>query len=155
VLHTFERHLPLKKESNLAKHWDYLYERSNGCVGVLKDWLCRTLAVTLERGKESVTPKDLADQALSVSQCEKMITEALEGESILQEKKECSTRLRNLLGIDRALLADPGPCTTTDTTCQQKCEVSSRRPNARVGVPNPKRYPIGKKNDVTESACNL
>jgi hypothetical protein len=154
VLHTFEQHLPLKKESNLTHHWDYLYERSNGCVGVLKDWLSRTLAVTLERGKESVTLKDLTEQALSVSQCEKMITEALEGESMLQEKKESSTRLRKLLGIDTTLLATPGPCATGDTISQQNSE-SSRRPKARVGVPNPKRYPIGTKNDATESACNL
>jgi len=155
VLHTFERHLPLKKESHLTQHWDYLYERTNGCVGVLKDWLSRTLAALLERGKESLTLKDLAEQALSVSQCEKMITEALEGESILQEKKESSTRLRKLLGIDTAFLADPGRCTTTDAIGQRKFEVSPKKSKGRVGVPNPKRYPIGRRNDVIESACNL
>ncbi len=149
VIHTFERHLPLKKESNLTKYWDYLYERTNGCVGVLKDWLSRTLASILERGKESVTLKDLAEQALSVSQCEKMITEALEGESILQEKKEPSAWLRKLLGIETTL------CTTADATSQRNAEGSPKKPKARVGVPNPKRYPIGKRNDVTESACNL
>src|SRR5271165_3888168 len=47
VLFTFQRHLPLLGESDLLKHSDYCYERSIGCVGVLKDWLMRALALAL------------------------------------------------------------------------------------------------------------
>jgi hypothetical protein len=36
-LWTFQQHLPLPKTPELVDQWDYFYERSIGCVGVLKD----------------------------------------------------------------------------------------------------------------------
>ena len=35
VILTFQRHLPLAAEPDLLGHWEYLYEHSVGCVGVL------------------------------------------------------------------------------------------------------------------------
>jgi hypothetical protein len=31
----------------LLQHWPYFYERSIGCIGVLKDWLIRAVAASL------------------------------------------------------------------------------------------------------------
>lgn len=41
VIWSFGRHLPLSEEPDLVEQWDYLYERSLGCVGVLKVWLLK------------------------------------------------------------------------------------------------------------------
>lgn len=41
IVQTFQRHLPLEEEPDLLSHWEFCYERSLGCVGILKDWLCR------------------------------------------------------------------------------------------------------------------
>ena len=37
----FRRNVPLEEEPDLLQHWKYCYERTIGCVGVLKDWLTR------------------------------------------------------------------------------------------------------------------
>ena len=49
VLFTFQRHLPLVGNTDLVKDFDFCYERSIGCVGVLKDWLTRALAMALSQ----------------------------------------------------------------------------------------------------------
>jgi len=47
VTNTFQRHLPLQKEPDLEKHYEYLLEGSVGCVGILKNWLTRALRVAV------------------------------------------------------------------------------------------------------------
>lgn len=47
IVATFQRHLPLMEEPALTGNWEFCYERSLGCIGMLKDWLSRTLAGTL------------------------------------------------------------------------------------------------------------
>jgi len=39
VLKSFSNAMPLRETPDLEKHWEYLYERSIGCVGIVKDWL--------------------------------------------------------------------------------------------------------------------
>ena len=53
--------LPVAKPArfNLAKHFDEVYMRSAGCVGILKDWLSRALDHTLHSARESVSIGDL------------------------------------------------------------------------------------------------
>lgn len=135
VLHTFEHHLPLKEKPNLVQSWEYCYERSIGCVGVLKDWLTRALASALEEGTVTLSLTHLKQCALSVSQCEKMATEALEGEARLKEDEGVNRQLLRILGMDVA--ADS----------KEKVATSKRKPN-RVGQRSPERDPVGAKNNV-------
>ena len=44
ILLTFQHQLPLQTTPDLLTSSQYLYERSIGCVGVLKEWLTRALA---------------------------------------------------------------------------------------------------------------
>lgn len=39
VLYGLQKHMPLPVEPDLVGHWDYFYEGSLGCIGILKDWL--------------------------------------------------------------------------------------------------------------------
>ncbi|MGB5636293.1 MAG: AAA family ATPase, partial [Waterburya sp.] len=39
VLKSFGEKMTLEKAPELEIHWEYFYERSIGCVGILKDWL--------------------------------------------------------------------------------------------------------------------
>jgi Cdc6-like AAA superfamily ATPase len=107
VLFTFQRHLPLPGESDLLRHFDYCYERSIGCVGVLKNWLTRALAVALAAESPVVTRKILEQTAWSVYQCERMAKEALEGEADLMENEKSRARLRKLLSLDSAVFLSP------------------------------------------------
>src|SRR5439155_23401073 len=69
---TFQRQLPLSGGFDLVAAWDFLYERSLGCIGVLKDWLMRALIASLRNQNSTLTLPTLEKMALSVSQCEKI-----------------------------------------------------------------------------------
>ncbi len=99
VVRSFEQQLPLSQAPDLVRDWEYLYERSIGCVGVLKDWLVRALTGVFRRNATVLTIRDLQAHALSVSQCDKMLSETLEGEVGLQEGSEECNRLRMRLGL--------------------------------------------------------
>jgi len=106
ILGSFERQMPLPEAPELAANWEFLYERSIGCVGVLKEWLVRALALALSRDAAKLTLRDLAAQALTVSQCEKMLAEVTEGETRLTESDGTRSRFRLALGLS-ALESDP------------------------------------------------
>jgi len=99
IVHSFAQRLPFAEPPDLAEDWEYLYERSIGCIGILKDWLVRALTQALKMGRTSLMRKDLEGHALSVSQCEKMLSEAVEGELRLHESEEGRSRLRTRLGL--------------------------------------------------------
>jgi energy-coupling factor transporter ATP-binding protein EcfA2 len=99
ILRSFEQHIPLAEPPELTKEWEYLYERSIGCVGVLKDWMVRALTGVFKRNATVLTFRDLQMHALSVSQCDQMLAEALEGEVRLFESSEERGRLRTRLGL--------------------------------------------------------
>lgn len=82
VLKTFQKHLPLSEEPDLLSNWEYFYERSIGCIGILKDWLTRTLRDILDKQIESIELKHFRARALSISQCKQILKEIEEGEKI-------------------------------------------------------------------------
>lgn len=110
VLRSFAQQLPLSDPPDLANDWEFLYERSIGCVGVLKQWLVRSLSAALRRGEATLTRRNLESHALSISQIEKILSEASEGEMRLMDSDEATLRLRERLGLvpreDNRRLAD-------------------------------------------------
>jgi hypothetical protein len=115
VLFTFQEHLPLVKTPDLVSRWDYFYERSIGCVGILKDWLTRSLSLALENDSQTLTLKHLEHRALSVSQCSTLLREAVDGERELQEKAEARASLRRNLGLESVLLSREMKDTSTNS----------------------------------------
>src|SRR5260370_42413043 len=83
----------------LANDVELLYERSIGCVGVLKQWLVRALSVALRTGEGTLSRGNLENQAPSVAQADKILSEATEGEMRLMDSNEASSRLRKPLGL--------------------------------------------------------
>lgn len=141
VLWSFQNHLPLHEEPDLVADWDYFYERSVGCVGVLKDWLTKALAKALKDGGKVLTRKHLERSALSVSQCENMLADAIEGEDELEETKEARARLRKLMGLEAKFTkaGDNGDGPLEESEVKPTAPRKRRRPGER----NPKRDPIG------------
>lgn len=86
IVKSFEQQLPLSQPPDLLNEWEYLYERSIGCVGILKDWLVKVLVSLSRRNADSLTRKDLEKHAPGVAQCDKMLSEAIEGEVSLLER---------------------------------------------------------------------
>jgi len=108
VLWALQRNVPLEEEPDLLQHWQYCYERTVGCVGVLKDWLTRVLAEALERGEKTISRVLLARHALSVDRCEQILTEAMAGEMALTEDDHAAYRLRVRLGLEQGPMPHQG-----------------------------------------------
>jgi DNA polymerase III delta prime subunit len=100
ALHSLLLQIPLALElQDLMNHWHYFYERSIGCVGVLKDWLVRTVASTLRVQGETLTLARLQAHALSNAQCESMAMDAHAAEQKLQFTESSREHLWSLLGM--------------------------------------------------------
>jgi AAA domain len=145
VLWSFQRNVPLEEEPDLLQHWKYCYERTIGCVGVLKDWLTRALAEAMEKGEKTLSRALLEEHALSVDRCDQMITEAMAGEAALTEDDNAAYRLRVRLGLE------PGPAQQQER--QEKRQVQTGNPSPRrsprVGHRKPTRDPV--KNEEASS----
>ncbi|MGH9453755.1 MAG: ATP-binding protein [Terriglobia bacterium] len=129
VVFTLQQHLPLPSESDLLSHIEYCYERSIGCVGLVKDWLTRALALAIDQGADAVSLKMLQKTAWSLDQSERMVREAVDGESGLSERGEIRDRLKQLLQL--------GPTTSAPTTAR------ANPPSPRVGQRRPVRDVVG------------
>lgn len=137
VIYSFQKNLPLLEEPNLVQHWDFIYERTLGCVGILKDWLTQALNDTLNEGEETIDISCLERNALSVKQCEKLLNEIVEGESEIREHEDAVKKLRYALGIE------------FDDNNNSK--TSKKRNNKRVGQRRPTRDSINMDNQIETS----
>jgi hypothetical protein len=99
VLNSFAQQLPVPDPPDLSHDWEFLYERSIGCVGVVKQWLIRALSVALRTGEATLSRRNLVTQAPSVAQADKIVSEASEGEMRLVDSNEAAQRLREQLGL--------------------------------------------------------
>ena len=143
VLWSFQNHLPIHEQPDLVAEWDYFYERSVGCIGVLKVWLTRALAKALKDGGKVLSHKHLERSALSVSQCEKMLEEAIEGEALLDDSREARARLRRLMGLEAQFTKSKNGHGESGENEGKSITPRKRR---RPGERNPKRDPIGNDN---------
>jgi hypothetical protein len=137
VLLTFQRYLPLAEEPDLVKDWEYLYEGCLGCVGVLKDWLCRSLSEALQDGEKTLARRHLEKCANSTHEWVSMAQELKEGEERLSGRveKEHQAQLREfLMGAHR-------PQSGKDK--QQQDSTPLRSQKGRVGQRKPERDKVG------------
>jgi RecA/RadA recombinase len=99
TVQTFEKELPFTDASDLVSNWEYLYERSLGCIGILKQWLVRAATVALHEGSRKLTTCNLESQALCMAQCEQLYAEIADGELKLEERSDAVARFRDRLGL--------------------------------------------------------
>jgi hypothetical protein len=138
ILQTFQGHFPLPEAPDLLGCWDFCYERSIGCVGILKDWLSRTLSAVLthDNNAKTLTFEDLERHAESLEECIIMLTEAKEEEKKLKGNPELRDQLRADLGLD--VVDSPE---VESSISQEQPAVKKARD---VGKPLPHRHPVGK-----------
>jgi energy-coupling factor transporter ATP-binding protein EcfA2 len=133
ILQTFAEQMPLPEQPDLTRHWEYLYERSIGCVGILKDWLVKAFSTAVRQSAPTLSLKHLEKYALSVPQCDRLIEEATRGEAQFREDNDAACRLRLRLGFP-------------ERTRQPVAAVpaSANRPDRqRPGLRYPKRDAVG------------
>jgi energy-coupling factor transporter ATP-binding protein EcfA2 len=136
ILRSFAHHMPLPEPPDLAAEWEFLYERSMGCVGILKQWLTRAIHSVLRCGGNTINRNDLENQALSVLQCQKILSETAEGELQSAEPDEARRTLRCRLGLQTGVVHEKDSAKVSRPT-------TVRNPKRRPGVRRPQRDRIG------------
>lgn len=129
ILWTFQNHLPVKQTPNLLGVWEYLYERSLGCVGILKEWLDRAFKLMLDNNDEELTVQHLEATALSESKCITIVNEIITAEEKLSKTFEGKDSLKDILMRDKE----------TKALSKKK----NTRKDIPVGVRKPHRDQIG------------
>lgn len=141
ILFDLLAHVPMEMdidevEKELITYIDFFYERSIGCIGLLKDWIERAYSKSLSNGKERhLTMNDFYQTALDVPKCLTIAEEIVNGERQQEEDEEQRVLLMNKIGMNN--LAIKGEM--EDTVMDNK-DVKRKR---RVGERNPKRDTVG------------
>jgi hypothetical protein len=133
VVRSFGKAVPIEG-LDLVDHSDLLYERSLGCVGMLKDWLTRSLSAALALERPFLSAEILEANALPLQALATAAEEIHVGEAQLADNEHHRLRLRELLGLSEAVVA------SRPTLASAATQVP---PRPRVGTRNPARDPIG------------
>lgn len=90
ILNSFQKKMALVEEPDLEGRWEYFYERTLGCVGVLKDWLTQAFQTSLENGEQTLKDEYIEFFQPPMSSCSKKLDVILtkEDEIIKAEEKE-------------------------------------------------------------------
>src|SRR5260221_8572692 len=144
VVWALQRQLPVEEEPPLLDHWEFLYARSIGCIGLLKMHLNRALNLALAEKAKTVTLAHLRKTALSETRVELALRNALESEAELTESDGADKRLLSLVGL-RSPHTTPQPKAKTDEQLP-----SPTRPG-RPGKRSPGRDGTGQEPDEDPS----
>jgi len=143
VLWALQRQLPVEEEPLLTEqHWEMLYARSIGCIGLLKLHLIRALALALSQEARTLTEAHLRATALPEDRVKEMLSAALSGEADLAEPTGADERLLALLGLrdpETVVKAEETASGTKQDHPTSSLRSRGRRPGNRV----PGRDPIG------------
>jgi hypothetical protein len=134
VLLEFQRSLPLAHQPQLLKMYDYMYDCSLGCVGLLKSWLVRSLHAALADGGSRMTKAHLEATRLPASELTQMARDILRAEISLAENEHQLSELRATLGTTSR---PPSPHSIGPS------DPGRRVRRGRVGKRKPGRDPVG------------
>lgn len=137
ILLTFQRHLPFIKEPELVENYEFIYEHCMGCIGILKNWLNRTLTAALKSNAKTISYKLLEKYAESTRRLLHMAREIKEGEARFADNGGGGNELRMLLGINGDKVS------RIDDQSQKEVKAISQPRSRSVGKRKPERDPIG------------
>ncbi len=131
VLTTFTAKIPTEILPDLMAHRDFLFERSLGCIGMLKETLVRAVNLAIQEKTPTVTKCQLQRSVLDARKCEAILREILEGERLFEKKAEdaAAQRLRSSLQME----------VPVREITVRKASGFPRKPGQR----NPTRDPVG------------
>jgi energy-coupling factor transporter ATP-binding protein EcfA2 len=128
VLWALQRQLPVLEEPHLVEHWELLYARSIGCIGLLKMHLNRALNLALTEQAKTVTLTHLRKTALSETRIELALRNALESEAELTESDGADERLLALLGLRGSRTAPLSKAATEEPSPKKQDHPGKRSP---------------------------
>ncbi len=108
ILWALQCQLPVEKEPPLVeKHWEFLYARSIGCIGLLKLHLNQALELALNEGAKTVTETHLKATAMHKDRIKLAFTTAIQGENDLFEGKDADEDLLKMIREAKRSIVSP------------------------------------------------
>lgn len=148
VLWALQRQLPVEEEPRLTqKHWEFLYARSIGCIGLLKLHLNRALNRALKEGTRTVTLDHLRQTAAPDVRVKLALRNALESEAEFVEAEDADEQLLALL---RKPPPHPSSRAKQPQDEQDQAHPSPAPGNRKPGKRTPGRDAAGVKADEEE-----
>ncbi len=145
VIWNFQCQIPTREPPDFLSHWEYLYSRSLGCVGILKNWSRNALGEALNEDASTVTLKHLEKRALSVGQCRNILKYIKEGEARYAEIEGKIEELYQDLGLRCPPISKQQTTSKSEIKSQ---DVEAKKRKKLVGTRKPKRDSIGSENAV-------
>ncbi len=145
TINSFQVYMPLCKSPELLEHFDYLYERSLGCVGSLRNWLLQAYRTALREDASTLTVNHLKKHVpLSATQAQKMLanltrdemefTKIVGGEDVLNNEDKDS------VALDSETYSPVVQKASDESTRENKL----KRKRRRIGERKPERDVIGR-----------
>jgi len=144
VVQSFQLQMPLPETPDLLPHLEYCFERSLGCVGLLKDWFSRALADAINKGAKTITVRDLQRHELPPSVLLTISEEFVEGERRLFEEETTFALIKERLGIGVRQRREARNSATIE-----KGKGKSKKSKRGLGLRNPKRDKVGQGRTAT------
>ena len=129
--------IPIEEKPSIAENWQYIYERTIGCIGTLKILLEISFKVALERGMKTISLELIEEFALSARACEKMARIAVQGEKDSVGGAEYEEALKTILYEEMYEVSEVAKQNKT------KEDSSIKRKKTDVGMPKAARSPVG------------
>ncbi len=145
VIWNFQCQIPTREPPDFLLHWEYLYSRSLGCVGILKNWSRNALGEALNENASTVTLKHLEHRALSVSQCRNILKHIKQGEARYAEIEGKIEELYQDLGLRRPPISKQNYASQSEIKSQ---DIEPKKRKKSVGTRKPTRDSIGRENAV-------
>lgn len=141
AVHTLLERIPIPKEEGLLDNIDYFLMKCLGCIGLLKEWLERTLELALKQDEPKITRELLKLAELPNRRLKNILKEILLGESMLDDMKD--EELAKALGLDVIpSLSRKSPKITDPSQSAKQGLKKQLAKNRRVGKRNPSRDPV-------------
>jgi hypothetical protein len=146
TINSFQVYMPFRKEPDLTKHFDYLYERSVGLVGNLANWLLQATCTALKEGAPTLTLRHLKKHVpLSEKQALKMRTNIMEDETGFLDIVGIEDIISDMDDeIDGAQNGKPDEARALEPSSSEPPTAKPIRKRRRVGERVPERDPIGR-----------
>lgn len=148
IIWNFQTQIPIEEEPDFESHWEYLYARSLGCVGILKNWTRNAFADAMEENANTVTLKHLEQRTLSVGQCKNILKKIKEGEERYAQIEGDFNELHNALGLNLEPISRKNKLSKSNEKNSKAEADSSSKKNKNVGLRKPTRDPIGTERDA-------
>lgn len=131
VLLSFQKQMPLVQQPDLVRDVEYFFLKTAGCIGILKDWLMRSMEQAMLAGRDSFDAAFADRFALPNNSLLTIINEAMDGERRLKD-----VELDDLKAILYGNWEQRAPVAASETPKKGK-----RR--GRVGTRKPARDKVG------------